>query len=199
VRDEAMTLFLAGHETTANALSWIWYLLSQYPEVEKKLQFELDDKLGGRLPTFDDIPHLTYTEMVVAEAMRLYPPAWGIGRRCVSGQQIGNYTIPANAIVLVSPFVTHRDARFFPDPGRFDPLRWTSEAKESRPQYAYFPFGGGPRRCAGEAFAWTETILVLATLASRWQARLVPGHKVELKAMITLRPKYGIPMTVKRR
>jgi cytochrome P450 len=179
VRDEAMTLFLAGHETTANALSWIWYLLAQHPDVEEKLHLELDKKLGGRMPAFEDIPILTYAEMVVAESIRLYPPAWAIGRRCVVEQRIGNYTVPVDAIVLLSPYVTHRDPRFFRDPLRFDPERWTPEAKELRPQYSYFPFGGGPRRCAGEAFAWTETILILATLASRWRVRLVPGHRVE--------------------
>jgi len=199
VRDEALTLFLAGHETTANSLTWIWYLLSQHPEVEKRLHAELNEKLRGRLPTFEDVPGLTYTEMIVAEAIRLYPPAWAIGRRALVEQQIGSYVVPANAIVLLSPYVTQRDARFFPDPLRFDPERWTPEAKESRPQYAYLPFGGGPRRCIGEGFAWTEEILVLATLASRWRARLVSGHKVEPKALITLRPKYGMRMTIERR
>jgi len=199
VRDEALTLFLAGHETTANALSWTWYLLSQHPEVEKKLHEELDEKLQGRRPTFEDIPRLSYTEMVVAESIRLYPPAWAIGRRSLLEQTIGNYVVPANAIVLLSPFVTHRDARFFPEPARFDPGRWTPEAKESRSQYSYFPFGGGPRRCVGEGFAWAEGILVLATLASSWRARLVAGQKVEPKALITLRPKHGIRMTVERR
>ena len=135
-------------------------------------------------------------EMVVAESIRLYPPAWAIGRRSLVEQKIGDYLVPADAIVLLSPFVTHRDARFFPDPARFDPERWTPEAKESRSQYSYFPFGGGPRRCVGEGFAWAEGILVLATLASRWRARLVAGQKVEPKALITLRPKHDIRMTM---
>ncbi|HET9130608.1 MAG TPA: cytochrome P450 [Terriglobia bacterium] len=198
VRDEALTLFLAGHETTANTLTWTWYLLSQYPEVEKKLHEELDEKLRGRLPTFEDIPQLVYTEKVVAESIRLFPPAWAIGRRSLVDQVIGNYFVPADAIVLLSPYVTHRDARFFPNPSRFDPERWTPEAKESRSQYSYFPFGGGPRRCIGEGFAWAEAILVLATLASRWQARLVAGQRIEPKALITLRPKHEIRMTVER-
>ncbi len=199
VRDEALTLFLAGHETTANALSWSWYLLSQHPEVERKMVAELNEKLHARLPTIEDVPHLPYTEMVVAESIRLYPPAWAIGRRALVEQTIGSYVVPANSIVLLSPFVTHRDARFFPEPARFDPDRWTPEAKQSRPQYCYFPFGGGPRRCVGESFAWAEAILVLATLASRWKAHLVPGNKVAPKALITLRPKHGMPVTIERR
>jgi cytochrome P450 len=199
VRDEALTLFLAGHETTANTLTWTWYLLSQHPEVERKLLEELDEKLRGRLPTFEDVPQLIYTEMVVAESIRLYPPAWAIGRRSLVDQRIGNYAVPANAIVLLSPFVTHRDARFFPDPSRYDPERWTPEAKDSRSPYSYFPFGGGPRRCVGESFAWAEAILVLATLASRWRARLVAGQRIEPKALITLRPKHDIRMTIEKR
>ena len=198
VRDEALTLFLAGHETTANALSWSWYLLSQHPEVERRLHAELKQTLQGRLPTMEDVPHLTYTEMVVAESIRLYPPAWAIGRRALVEHKIASYAVPANAIVLLSPFVTQRDARFFPEPGRFDPERWTPEARQSRPQYSYFPFGGGARRCIGESFAWTETILVLATLASRWRAHLVPGNKIEPKALITLRPKYGMRVRAER-
>jgi cytochrome P450 len=199
VRDEAMTLFLAGHETTANTLTWTWYLLSQHPDVERRLHQELDEKLHGRLPTFEDIPNLAYTEMVVAESIRLYPPAWAIGRRSLVDQVIGNYSVPADSIVLLSPYVTHRDARFFPDPTRFDPQRWTPEAKESRSQYSYFPFGGGPRRCIGEGFAWAEAILVLATLASRWRTRLIDGQRIEPRALITLRPKHEIRMTVERR
>jgi len=199
VRDEALTLFLAGHETTANTLTWTWYLLSQHPEVEQKLLKELDEILEGRLPAFEDVPRLAYTEMVVAESIRLYPPAWAIGRRSLVDQKIGNYAVPADAIVLLSPYVTHRDARFFPDPSRFDPERWTAEAKDSRSQYSYFPFGGGPRRCIGEGFAWAEAILVLATLASRWRARLVSGQRIEPKALITLRPKHEIRMTVEKR
>jgi cytochrome P450 len=199
VRDEALTLFLAGHETTANALSWSWYLLAQNPEVERKLHAELDEVLHGRLPTIGDVPHLPYTEMIVTESIRLYPPAWAIGRRALTEQKIGKYVVPANSIVLLSPFVTQRDARFFPEPDRFDPDRWTAEAKQSRPQYAYFPFGGGLRRCIGEGFAWAEAILVLATLASRWRVHLVPGTRVAPKALITLRPKNGVHVTIERR
>jgi cytochrome P450 len=199
VRDEALTLFLAGHETTANALSWSWYLLSQNPEVERKLHAELDEVLHGRLPTIADVPHLPYTEMIVTESIRLYPPAWAIGRRALTEQKIGKYVVPADSIVLLSPFVTQRDARFFPEPDRFDPDRWTAEAKQSRPQYAYFPFGGGLRRCIGEGFAWAEAILVLATLASHWRVHLVPGTRVAPRALITLRPKNGVHVTIERR
>jgi len=155
--------------------------------------------LHGRLPAIEDIPRLPYTEMVVAEAIRLYPPAWGIGRRALTEQKIWKYVVPANAIVLLSPFITHRDPRFFPDPDRFDPDRWTPEVKQARPQYAYFPFGGGPRRCIGEGFAWAEVILVLATLASRWRPRLATRNKVEAKALITLRPKNGVHVTIESR
>ena len=199
VRDEALTIFLAGHETTANALTWTWYLLSQHEEVETKLHAEIDAVLGGRLPTVDDVPRLRYTEMVFAESMRLYPPAWAIGRLAVTDYEVGGYRVPARSLVLLSQYVMHRDARYFPDPERFDPERWTTEAREARPQYSYFPFGGGPRRCIGEGFAWLEGILLIATLAQRWRLRLVPDHPVELKPVITLRPKHGMRMTVSRR
>lgn len=199
VRDEVMTLFLAGHETTSNALTWTWYLLSQHPEIEAKLHAELDAVLEGRTPTFEDVPRLRYTEMVLAEAMRLYPPAWAIGRLTLKDYEVGGYTIPAKSLVLLSQYVTHRDARFFPDPVRFDPERWTTEAKESRPQFSYFPFGGGPRRCIGEGFAWMEGILLISKLAQHWRMRLVPNHRVETNAVITLRPKYGMRMTVEKK
>jgi cytochrome P450 len=200
VRDEAMTLFLAGHETTANLLAWTWYLLSQHPEVEAKLHAELDAVLeAGRLPAVEDLPRLRYTEMVVAEVMRLYPPAWAVGRRAVEDHEFGGYRVPAGSLILVSQYVMHRDPRFFPDPERFDPERWTDEAKQARPQFSYFPFGGGPRRCIGEAFAWMEAALIIATLASRWRMRLAPGRKVEAQPRITLRPAGGVPVTLERR
>ena len=158
VRDEAITLFLAGHETTATALTWTWYLLSQNPDVEQKLRTEMREVLGGRLPTYDDLPNLTYTEMVLAESMRLYPPAWGIGRMAKTDTRIYNYEVPKNSICLVSPYVMHRHPRYYPDPERFDPLRFTPEAKQDRPKFAYFPFGGGTRVCIGERFAWMEGV-----------------------------------------
>jgi cytochrome P450 len=199
LRDEAMTIFLAGHETTANALTWTWYLLSQHPEIEAKFHAEVDDVLKGVLPTAEDFPRLRYTEMVFAEAMRLYPPAWIVGRRALGDYQINGYAIPARTILLMSQYLTHHDARFFPDPFRFDPERWTPEARESRPKFSYFPFGGGQRVCIGESFAWMEGALVLATIAQRFRMRLVPGHPVELRPTITLRPKYGMRMSLERR
>lgn len=199
LRDEVMTIFLAGHETTANALTWTWYLLSQNPEAEAKLHAEIDRVLEGRLPTFEDVAQLKYTEMVLAESMRLYPPAWAIGRLAMNESEIGSYVVPKKSLVLMSQYVMHRDPRYFPEPLRFDPDRWTAEARESRPQFSYFPFGGGPRRCIGEGFAWMEGILLIATLAQQWQMRLVANHPVALKPVITLRPKYGMRMMLTRR
>lgn len=199
LRDELMTIFLAGHETTANALTWTWYLLSQNPAAETKLHHELDQVLGDRTPNFDDVAQLKYTEMVLTEAMRLFPPAWALGRMAQVDTEIGGYVVPKKSLVLMSQFVMHHDARFFPDPLKFDPERWTPEARETRPQFSYFPFGGGPRRCIGEGFAWMEGILVLATIARRWQTRLVPNHPVVLKPLMTLRPKHGMRMKLTRR
>jgi cytochrome P450 len=199
LRDELMTIFLAGHETTANALTWTWYLLSQNPEAEARLHEEIDRVLAGRLPDFEDVAKLKYTEMVLAESMRLYPPAWAIGRIAVEDFEIGGYVVPKKSLVLMSQFVMHRDPRYFAEPLKFDPDHWTPEARESRPQFSYFPFGGGPRRCIGEGFAWMEGILLIATIARQWQMRLVPNHPVVLKPVITLRPKHGMRMTVTRR
>jgi cytochrome P450 len=195
LRDEAMTIFLAGHETTANALAWTWYLLSQNPEAEAKLHVELDGVLQGRPPTVEDYARLRFTEMVVAESMRLYPPAWAVGRLALEDHEVGGYLIPRGSLVLVSQYVMHRDPRYWPEPERFDPERFTPEAKAARPQFAYFPFGGGPRRCIGEGFAWMEAVLILAALARRWRLRLPPGAVVPTEPRITLRPgKGGIPM-----
>lgn len=199
LRNEAMTLFVAGHETTANALTWTWYLISQHPEVEKRLLKEIDSVLAGAPPTPADFARLPYIEMVFAESMRMYPPAWTLGRRVLSDYPIGAYVVPAGAIVLMSPWVMHHDPRFFPEPFKFDPERWTPEAKESRPKFSYFPFGGGPRVCIGEQFAWMEGVLLIATLAQRWRMSLAPGQRVEPKAMVTLRPKYGMRMVVEPR
>jgi cytochrome P450 len=199
LRDEAMTIFLAGHETTANALTWTWYLLSQHPEVEARFHAEVDQALGGRLPSAEDYPRLRYTEMVLAESMRMYPPAWTIGRRALKDYAIGGYLIPARSILLMSQYVMHHNPEYFPDPFRFDPERWTPEAKELRPKFSYFPFGGGPRLCIGEHFAWMEGALVLATMAQRFRPRLVPGHPVEMQPLVTLRPKHGMKMILERR
>ncbi len=199
IRDEAMTLFLAGHETTANALTWTWYLLSQNPEAEAKLHAEIDDLLAGRLPTADDLPQLPYTRRVFAESLRLYPPAWVVGRRVLEDYEAEGYVLPAQSIVLLAQSVTHSDPRYFPDPDRFDPDRWTSEAEAERPKFAYFPFGGGPRVCIGEQFAWMEGILLLATLGQAWRLRLAPGQSVATQPIITLRPRYGMRMRVEKR
>jgi cytochrome P450 len=198
VRDEALTLLIAGHETAANALIWSWYLLSQNPEAEARLQAELRGVLAGRLPVFDDVPNLSYTRGVFSEALRLYPPAWAIGRRAKQDYSIGEYLIPAGSILLMSPWVSHRDPRWFAEPEKFDPDRWRPEVAEKLPKFAYFPFGGGARVCIGERFAWTEGVLVLATLAQRWKMKLAPGQKVDTKAVITLRPRDGICMVVER-
>jgi cytochrome P450 len=199
VRDEAMTIFLAGHETTANALTWTWYLTGESPDVEAKMHEEIDRVLQGRPPTIADIPSLPYIERVVTESMRLYPPAWIIGRRALGEYPVGNYVAPAGALFLVSPYIVQRDARFYPDPERFDPDRWTPEFRSALPKFAYFPFGGGPRQCIGESFAWMELILLVASIAQQWRMRLVPGHPVVPQPVVTLRTKYGMRMLLERR
>ena len=199
VRDEAMTIFLAGHETTANALTWTWYLLSQSPEVEAKLYAEIAGVLQGRLPAVGDLPSLPYVERVITESMRLYPPAWIIGRRAIGEYRLGGYVAPPRSILVMSPYLIHRDPRFYPDPQRFDPDRWTPEFRAALPKFAYFPFGGGPRQCIGESFAWMELILVVATIAQQWRLRLVPGHPVVPQPLVTLRAKHGMRMTAERR
>ncbi len=199
VRDEALTIFLAGHETTANALAWTWYLLSQNPESEAKFHAELDSALAGRTPTLDDLPNLPYTRRVAAESLRLYCPAWVIGRRALSDYKIGDCEIKRGAIVLMAPSVMHLDPRFWERPERFDPERWTSEAEAARPKFAYFPFGGGSRLCIGEQFAWMEITLLLATLGQDWKMRLAPGQIVTTQPIITLRPKGGMKMVLERR
>jgi cytochrome P450 len=199
LRDQVITIFLAGYETVANALAWTWYLLSENPECERRFHNEIDAVLQGRLPAFDDVPRLRYTERVMAESMRLYPPAWAMGRYARNDFQLGEYSLPAKTTILISQFVTHRDQRYFPDPQRFDPERFTPEAKSRRNKLTYFPFGAGVRQCIGESFAWMEGALLLATLAQKWKLKLVPGHRVEPQPLITLRPKYGMRMTVEAR
>jgi cytochrome P450 len=199
VRDEAMTIFLAGHETTANALMWTWYLLSGAPEVEARLHAEIDGVLQGRLPSMRDLPALPYVERLVSEAMRLYPPAWIIGRRAIEDYPLGDYLAPARSILVMSPYIMHRDARFYDEPERFNPDRWTPEFRAALPKFAYFPFGGGPRQCIGESFAWMELVLVVATIAQQYRLRLVPGHPVVPQPLITLRARHGMRMTVEQR
>lgn len=199
VRDEAITLFLAGHETTALALTWTWYLLAQHPDVEAKLHAELDEVLGDRPPSFEDVPKLKYTERVFSEVLRLYPPAWMFSRTLREKHEIGGYRLGPESVVVISPYVMHHDPRYYPDPFKFDPERWTSEAREARPKFTYFPFGGGNRICIGESFAWMEAILILATLAQSWRPRLAANQNVKPQAMITLRPKGGVKMTLENR
>jgi cytochrome P450 len=199
VRDEALTLFLAGHETTANALTWTWYLLSQHPDVEARFHAELDQVLAGRLPAPEDFGRLPYTEMLFAESMRLYPPAWGIGRMAIREYDVAGYELEPGSIILTSPYVVHRDPRWFPEPERFDPQRWMPEEKARRPKFSYFPFGGGARVCIGEHFAWLEGVLLLATLGQKWRFRLVPGHPVAHRALITLRTRHGMKMVAEVR
>jgi cytochrome P450 len=189
-----ITLLLAGHETTANALTWTWYLLSQNPEADARWREELRRVLGGRAATADDLPALRYTEMVLAESMRLFPPAWGMGRRALRDLTLGGFAIRKGSVLALSPYIVHRDPRLWPDPLRFDPERFTAEAKAERPRFAYFPFGAGARSCIGEPFAWMEGVLLLATIGQRWRLQLLPGHPVEPKALMTLRPRYGMKM-----
>jgi len=199
LRDQVITIFLAGYETVANALSWTWYLLSQNPDCEKKFHNEVDTILDGRPPAFEDVSRLRYTENVMAESLRLYPPAWAMGRYARNDFALGDYFLPARTTVLISQFITHRDPRYFADPVRFDPDRFSAEAKARRAKFTYFPFGAGARQCIGESFAWMEGVLILATLGQKWKLRLVPGHPVEPQPLITLRPKYGMRMQVEPR
>jgi cytochrome P450 len=199
IHDEALTLLLAGHETTALALSWTWYLLAHHPDVDAAMQAELQTVLGGRLPTVEDLPQLQYTRMVFTEALRLYPPAWLMTRRAREAVVIGDYRFPPGTFFLLSPYLTHRDPRFFPDPEAFVPTRWAASPDAAAARAAYFPFGGGPRQCLGEGFAWMEGLLVLTTLAQMWRMRLVPGPPVEPWGLVTLRPKQGIHMHLARR
>jgi cytochrome P450 len=203
LKDEVMMIFLAGHETTSNALTWTFYLLSQNPTADDRLYAELCSVLGDkntkRILTVEDIPNLVYTEKVFRESMRLYPPAWTIGRKVVNDYKVGKYTIPARSIILMSQYVMHHDSRYFSDPDVFYPDRWTKEAKLQLPRFSYFPFGGGIRGCVGEPFAWMEGILLLATICRQWRMHHDTGHKVGLKPLITLRPKYGMHMKLERR
>jgi cytochrome P450 len=198
VRDEVLTIFLAGYETVANGLSWTWYLLSQNPEVEAKLHAELDAVLGTgsqrRLPTLADYPTLRYTEQVFAESMRLYPPAWAMGRMSTKPVELGPYRIPPGAHFFFSQYIMGRDPQYFPDPLRFDPERFTPEAKAARAKFTYFPFGAGSRQCIGESFAWMEGVFSIATLASRWRMTYLAATPPVPQAKITLRPRDPLMM-----
>jgi len=194
VRDEVLTFLLAGHETTALALSWTWYLLSQNPDARQKLRTEIQNVLGSRLPTVADIPALVYTDRVIKESMRLYPPAWSLAREVVKEFEVEGYRVPAGANVVMSQWLLQRDPRFFHDPTRFDPDRWGTEGCQRLPRFAYFPFGGGPRQCIGAGFAMMEAVLLLATIAARFDLELIADQAVVPVPSFTLRPKNGIQM-----
>jgi cytochrome P450 len=195
VRDEVVTIFMAGHETTAQALTWTWYLLSLHPAVEARLDEELRAVLKGRTPQYEDIAQLRYTRMVIEESMRLYPPAHTMAREPIAADVVLGWRIPAGAIVLVAPWLLHRKASLWHEPHRFDPDRFTTEP----PRFSYIPFGAGQRICIGAAFAMTEAILILAMIAQHYRLRLKPGHPIEPQGLITLRPRYGMPMVLERR
>jgi cytochrome P450 len=197
--DEARTFLLAGHETTAITLSWTWFLLASHPRVQAELADELDAVLGGRLPESGDLPRLKVAERIIQEAMRLYPPAFIIGREALADFELGGYSIPAGTTVFMSPWVVHRDARFFDSPATFKPERWAGEQIAALPKMAYFPFGGGPRVCIGNAFAMLESVLLLSTIAQRWSIALVEDHPIRLSPVFTLRPKFGIQVVVSQR
>ena len=201
LRDEIMTLFLAGHETTSNALTWTLYLISQNHQVESKIIEELKCVLGGgnRHPTVEDIPKFQYLRNVFTESLRLYPPAWAIGREAIDNVVIGNYTIPPGSVIIMSQYITHRDPRFYSEPNRFIPERWSYDMKSNLHKFAFFPFGGGSRICVGEPLAWVEGILLLTMILRNWKMEPLPEHPVVLSPLITLRPKYGIKMTLEPR
>jgi cytochrome P450 len=200
IHDEAITLFLAGHETTALAMTWTWYLLAQHPEVEARLHEELDRVLpGGRDATAEDVEQLEYTRRVFMESMRLYPPAWGFGREATEAHQLGPHLVRKGQTIVMSPYMMHRMPQWFENPESFDPDRWLPERSAGLPRFAYFPFGGGQRKCIGENFAWMEGILLLATLAQHWTPRIAPGARIGIDPKITLRPKWGMKMILHKR
>jgi cytochrome P450 len=198
-RDETMTLFLAGHDTTAAALTWSWYLLATHPDVDRRLKRELGDVLGERDPIPEDWPRLAYTGLVLEEALRLYPPVGRIGRRPIEDYRIGGRVIPAGAAVFLSPFVTQRDPRWWPDPDRFEPDRWTEEGRRGRPRYAAFPFGAGPRSCIGGQMARMVGTLVIATIAQRWRMLPPAGSPPRIRSVLTLKPARPLYLRLERR
>ena len=199
VRDEIVTMFAVGHETVTVALTWTWHLLSTHPHVQAQLQAELDAVLAGRSPTLEDLPHLAFTEKVFREAMRLYPPIWRMGRVAVEPLELAGYEIPVGAMICLPTMIVHRDPRFFDNPAEFQPERWTTEFRDGLHKFAYFPFGGGPRLCIGEGFAWMEAKLILATLAQQWTVQPDPKHQIGYLPLISLRPKNGMPLFLSRR
>jgi len=199
IRDEALTLFLTAFDTTSTALTWTWYLLSQNPDSQVELHDELDRVLGGKKPVGSDINELRFTRMVFTESMRMFPPTYVIPRQTLEDFYIDKYMIPKGTIILMSPYLIHRDPRYYQDPEVFNPHNWDEAKNRNTSKYEYFPFSGGPRKCIGEPLAWMEGILILATICQSWQAQLVPDHPVELMPLINLRPKYGMLMTLKKR
>jgi len=199
IRDEALTLFLTGFDTTSLALTWTWYLISQHSQVEAELHEELDRVLQGRLPTLEDYPNLKFTRMVFAESMRLYPPIYIIARQAVEAFTIGEYEVPKKTIVLVSPYLIHHDSRFHSNPEVFNPHNWDDRPGIQHPRYEYFPFSEGPRSCIGQHYAWLEGVMILASIAQFWKVKMVPDHPVEIAQLLNLRPKYGMKMEVYRR
>ena len=199
IRDQLVTFFVAGHETTSHALTWTWYLLSQNPRAEKALHDELDAVLGGRLPEPGDLDSLPYTEQVIQEAMRLYPPAYAIPRKAHAEASIGEYAVAPGSEVIIWIYMTHRDARFYPDPEKFEPERFAPDRRAELPKLAYLPFGAGARACIGKIFAMVEAKVIVATLAQRFSPRLAPGQRVGVKPRVTLLPKYGMNMTLRAR
>jgi cytochrome P450 len=195
-RDEVVTIFFAGHETTAATLTWAFYLLSEHPEIEERLRAEIESVLNGHSPTFADLPKLVYTQQVISEVLRLYPAAYLFAREAIVDDVLDGYPIPANTLIFISPFVTHRDPKYWPDPERFDPERFTPEEVASRPRHVYFPFGEGPHVCIGNHFALMEMQLILTMALQRFRLRLLPNHTIALKPEATLRPKHGMKMTV---
>jgi cytochrome P450 len=193
IRDQAMTLFLAGHETTATALGWTWHLLAQHEPVRARMKTEIDSVLGpDRLPELEDTARLPYVTAVFSESMRLYPPVWVLGRRAKHDVVLGDVEVPARTIVLASQYLMHRDPRFWPDAGAFQPERWLEE--KERPKFSYFPFGGGGRICIGDGFAWAEGVIMLAVMARHLRFEAVPGHPIDFNPSVTLRPKHGLKM-----
>jgi len=200
VRDEVITIFMAGHETTAVTMTWVWYLLSQHPQEEAKLHEELDTVLAGRTPTVEDLPNLPYARMVIEEAMRVYPPAPGISiREAQQADEVCGFKVTPGLQVLISPWILHRHRRLWDNPEQFDPMRFNKESSERRPRFSYLPFGGGPRVCIGAILAMTETVLILAVLAQRFRLRLKEGQEIQLQTRITLRPKNGMMTILERR
>jgi len=199
VRDEVMTLFMSGHETTAVALSWTWYLLARHPDVDARLAEELRTVMGDRAPAASDLPELRYTEMVVNESLRLYPPAYALGRQAARPTEVAGHAVAPGAIVILPTWVVHRDRRWFEEPEAFRPERWADDLAHRLPRFAYFPFGGGPRQCIGHGFAMMEAILLLATIAERFRLTLEPGQHVTPTPYVTVRPEPGLRMRLARR